>query len=69
MPDAPVLSARSTVVELCEWLQWCDPNGAHTAKAWQDERTGACENPADPEDVPYTLMEAWEQIRKMLEDA
>lgn len=56
---APVLSAESSREDLCEWLQWCDPNGSHT------DRAVAAEQDMDP----YDLDGAWEALAAMTEDA
>lgn len=29
--QGPILSLKSSVEEIAEWLQWCDPNGSHTS--------------------------------------
>lgn len=54
---APPVRAHSSLETLCAWLQWCDPNGCHTAEL------------AEIEDIdPYTLETAWDAIIEMCED-
>ncbi len=54
---APTLTEYSNVETLCGWLQWSDPNGCHTPEL------------AAAEDFdPYTLEEAWDAIKDMLEN-
>lgn len=53
---APFLTVDSSVHVLCRWLEWCDPNGCHTADATAKE---------DLE--PYDLDSAWEAIEGTLE--
>ena len=48
---APHLTADSSVETLSRWLQWNDPNGAHTAARTRAEGFD-----------PYTLDEAWDLI-------
>ena len=51
----PHLSDRSTVDEIADWLQWCDPNGCHTRALVAGEDFDF-----------YTLEEAWEALAEML---
>ena len=54
---APFLTVDSSVHVLCRWLEWCDPNGCHTADA------------CNVEDIePYDLNDAWEAIERMCSD-
>jgi hypothetical protein len=56
-PGAPFLTATSPIGQVEAWLQWNDPNGAHTAEA--AERQGADRYQGD---------EAWEALEQMLAD-
>jgi len=54
---APLLRPDSDADTIAEWLQWNDPNGAHTAEL------------ALAEDMdPYDLDSAWEALEQMLAD-
>lgn len=54
---APVLGPASDAGALAAWLQWNDPNGAHTAEL------------ADAEGFdPYDLGTAWDVLATMLAD-
>lgn len=55
---APILTLHSTSEEVARWLQWCDPNGCHTA-------TLACLDGFPP----HTLETAWAALEDMLSDA
>jgi hypothetical protein len=55
---APKLSADSDVETLSAWLQWCDPNGCHTADL------------AAVEDFdPYTVDAAWDAVDDMVQSS
>lgn len=34
-PGAPTLTATSSIEELCDWLQWDDPNGEHETSGYE----------------------------------
>lgn len=53
---APLLSGRSSLDVVCRWLQWNDPNGAHTPELARRED-------ADPHDEET----AWEALLEMVE--
>ena len=52
---APHLSETSTAEDVAAWLQWCDPNGAHTADSARAEDCDA-----------YTDDRAWEALAEMV---
>lgn len=53
---APRLTATSSREDVIRWLQWNDPNGAHT------------DSLAQAEDIdPYTADEAWDALAQMLQ--
>ena len=53
--SAPLLTETSTGETLAAWLQWCDPNGCHTAELAEIEGF-----------EPYTPDEAWQAIALMI---
>lgn len=53
---APTLSSKSSLDVVCRWLQWNDPNGAHTPELARLED-------ADPHDEET----AWETLLEMVE--
>jgi len=55
---APVLTADSSVETIAAWLQWCDPNGCHTAELALGD---GCE--------PYDAGSVWEALAEMLSGA
>lgn len=55
--SAPRLTESSSVETLCQWLQWCDPNGCHTPEL------AAIEN-----FDPYTLDDAWDALAEVVKD-
>lgn len=56
--SAPRLTADSESETIARWLQWCDPNGCHTAEL------------ADAEGFePYDLETAWEALGRMRDEA
>lgn len=54
---APELTLASNAEHIASWLQWCDPNGCHTAS-----------NAKANNMPPYDLDGAWEALESMLED-
>lgn len=52
---APVLTADIGAETIAQWLQWCDPNGCHTAA--QGLLDGF---------EPHTVETAWEALAEML---
>jgi hypothetical protein len=55
---APVLTADSGPESIADWLQWCDPNGSHTAELAEKEGFD-----------PYDLETAWDVLARMIEDS
>lgn len=54
---APPLQWNSSRETVTRWLQWNDPNGAHTDAL------------AEAEDIdPYDLDSAWEALEQMVQD-
>lgn len=56
-PGAPPLGARSSLDVVCSWLQWSDPNGAHTAELAQNEDID-----------PYDEEGAWEALLSVIQE-
>lgn len=54
----PRIDAYSSQRELCDWLEWCDPDGGHRDSVQRVEGF-----------TPYTLDEAWEAMHALLTDA
>lgn len=54
---APFLSLTSSPETIAAWLQWCDPNGCHTA-----------ENAIAEGFDPYTEETAWPALADMLRE-
>lgn len=52
---APRLSEASSLDVLTAWLQWCDPNGAHTPALAMHEDLD-----------PHTLESAWTAIESLV---
>lgn len=57
-PGAPTLAEDSDTETVAAWLQWCDPNGSHTAEL-------ALADDLDP----YDCERAWDTLADMLCDA
>ncbi len=51
-----LLALDSSAEDISAWLQWCDPNGCHTA-----------ELAASQGEDPYTLEQAWTALLEMVE--
>lgn len=53
---APRLALDSPREVICEWLQWCDPNGSHVDSVARENG-----------DEPYCLDGAWEALVSMVD--